>query len=351
MNNLVLSNIGRNVRTYFTLLLILTGIFNVRAQTVDFTIHFEKGLYPYFIEIQKGSQKEKQTIPVHQADVTFQLEDSLSHFTLWVEGTEMQLPLFPEDIKVNMHLMYPIASLTSNDEMLNNWLSIIRIKKEIQDQLKLRSLTADTTQYVQLFEQHWSYYRTVLEQCSLKHPNMEGVCLAEKKWLDQQEANNWKKQKYRMGVNFRRLSFRERMRNVVGTQAINVRAITPDNDSTKLKDFKGKPIVIDFWATWCGPCKKEKPYWKKMEEKYGDQVHFVSIGVKSPKEQWELQLDQNSVKNEWFISKNVEGQLDPWNVYFIPRYILIDENFNVVITDLEGPSKRAFEQQVQKILQ
>ena len=49
---------------------------------------------------------------------------------------------------------------------------------------------------------------------------------------------------------------------------------------TKLEDFKGKYVYIDVWATWCGPCRAEIPFLKKVEEKYHDKnITFVSISV------------------------------------------------------------------------
>jgi thiol-disulfide isomerase/thioredoxin len=47
---------------------------------------------------------------------------------------------------------------------------------------------------------------------------------------------------------------------------------------TRLSDFRGKVVLLDFWATWCGPCRMEVPHFKELIAKYGDRG-FVVLGV------------------------------------------------------------------------
>ena len=52
-----------------------------------------------------------------------------------------------------------------------------------------------------------------------------------------------------------------------------------DGNQVKLRDFVGKPIVLNFWASWCGPCKSEMPEIQKFYEQYGEEIHFLLVSV------------------------------------------------------------------------
>ena len=52
-----------------------------------------------------------------------------------------------------------------------------------------------------------------------------------------------------------------------------------EGNAHKLSDFRGKPVLLNFWASWCGPCQMEMPDFQKFYESHGDKVHFVIVNL------------------------------------------------------------------------
>ncbi len=63
------------------------------------------------------------------------------------------------------------------------------------------------------------------------------------------------------------------------TAAPDFTVVDGEGNKYKLSDLRGKPVVINFWATWCGWCKVEMPAFQQMYEKYGDRVQFMMVDM------------------------------------------------------------------------
>ncbi|MDQ9824562.1 TlpA disulfide reductase family protein, partial [Acinetobacter sp. 163] len=62
-------------------------------------------------------------------------------------------------------------------------------------------------------------------------------------------------------------------------QAPDFTVYTVDGEAVKLSDYFGKPIVLNFWASWCGPCKMEMPEFNKMAETLDGEVQFLMVNM------------------------------------------------------------------------
>jgi len=87
----------------------------------------------------------------------------------------------------------------------------------------------------------------------------------------------------------------------VGTPAPDFTAQTPEGKPIKLSDFKGKIVILDFWATWCGPCKVSMPGLQKIYDDVRDQgVVVLSLNVWDAKDPFDAWIAENSGKTYSF---------------------------------------------------
>ena len=64
-----------------------------------------------------------------------------------------------------------------------------------------------------------------------------------------------------------------------GSEAPEFTVYDLEGNAHKLSDFRGKPVLLNFWASWCGPCQSEMPDFQDFYEKYGEEVHFVIVNL------------------------------------------------------------------------
>lgn len=118
--------------------------------------------------------------------------------------------------------------------------------------------------------------------------------------------------------------------------------LTDRKTSLKLSSLKGKYVLIDFWASWCGPCRKENPNVVKTYNKYKDDGFTVlSISLDTDQQKW-----LGAIQADGLIWPNHVSDLGGWNskvsrqynVSSIPFTMLIDAEGNIVQTNLRGPA-------------
>ena len=112
--------------------------------------------------------------------------------------------------------------------------------------------------------------------------------------------------------------------------------ILPDvnGKSVSMKDFKGKVVLIDVWATWCGPCKVQMPFLKEVEEAYkgNDNVVFVGISVdaESAKQKWLGMIKEKGLDGVQLLDNSGKAFAKKYKINAIPRFLLIDKKGNWV---------------------
>lgn len=118
------------------------------------------------------------------------------------------------------------------------------------------------------------------------------------------------------------------------------KAVDLDGKEYTLADFRGKYVYIDMWATWCGPCRREIPYLKKIEEQFAEaQIVFLGLSVDSDKAKWADMVKGGNLSGVQLYLGNESSFLDAYRVEGIPRFILIGKDGIIIDNDMTRPSE------------
>lgn len=125
----------------------------------------------------------------------------------------------------------------------------------------------------------------------------------------------------------------------------------PNGETRALSDLRGQVVLVDFWASWCGPCRRENPNVVRAYEEYHDRGFEVfSISLDRDVNKWKRAIEQDGLVWPHHISDlkgwgSIVSEL--YGISSIPHAILIDREGNVVATHLRGTR---LEQELEKLL-
>lgn len=138
----------------------------------------------------------------------------------------------------------------------------------------------------------------------------------------------------------------------IGDYAPVFTADTPEGGKLALADVKAEVIILDFWASWCGPCRRENPNVVRMYNKYhekGLEIVGISLDKAGQKNRWLKAIAQD--KLTWKHLSNLKGWQEPiaqlYGVRSIPATYILDGDGKIIAKNLRG---QALENKVAEIL-
>ena len=141
------------------------------------------------------------------------------------------------------------------------------------------------------------------------------------------------------------------------TEPINVPDFTVydlEGNAVSLYDCLGKPVVLNFWATWCGPCRSEMPAFEKMYQQYKDEVTFLMVNVtdgsRDTIESVTAFYEDSGYSFPIFFDTTLEASIN-YGAYSIPLTFFIDKEGNLLYNQTGAISEQVLEQCMELLVQ
>jgi thiol-disulfide isomerase/thioredoxin len=130
-----------------------------------------------------------------------------------------------------------------------------------------------------------------------------------------------------------------------GQPAIDFEAYDSAGRNYNLSGFIGSYVIVDTWASWCGPCKFQEPFYIRKYNKYKkENIVFISINVDVKKNKWREDLVEMNKDILQLRAQDIDGFMNSYAINSIPRFLLFDKDGTILVSDFTYPSDKSFDE-------
>lgn len=160
------------------------------------------------------------------------------------------------------------------------------------------------------------------------------------------------------GYNYLKQSYQPKSEASVQNQADNLQKASDFTVSNKagnkvnLTDNFGKPVIVNFWATWCGPCKSEMPGFEKVYEKYKDDISFMMVNMTDGQRDTVDRVNEFIKQNGYTFPVYYDNEYSAaraYSVKSIPTTLFINEKGEIVYTHIGAADSKMLLEYAEKL--
>ena len=149
-----------------------------------------------------------------------------------------------------------------------------------------------------------------------------------------EKANN--KSKYAIEI---KEKFQNEASLMIGGKAPEISLMSPDNKKITLSSLRGKIVMIDFWASWCGPCRRENPNVVRLYQQYKDKgFEIMGVSLDTDRNRWKAAIEADGLT--WIHGSDLKGWRSApaglYQVHSIPQTFLLDAEGKIIAKGLRG---------------
>ena len=131
-------------------------------------------------------------------------------------------------------------------------------------------------------------------------------------------------------------------------EAFDFYALNPQADTVRLSSFAGSYVLLDFWATWCGPCIQQEPHFQELVRSFaaGQPIRFVKVSTDAMRRTWLSYIKQKADKgivNLWVNGDQHHLLKAAYSLHGLPRYVLVGPDGKIIDDNVSAPSLQVAE--------
>ena len=319
---------------------ILSGKININTEIENIIVDiFDGEKFQLFDTIFITKDKSFQTQYSYTEQILIRLRiKNLTPIDIILNGKDIYIYIAEQENQI----VYKIKGSTDTEYLLKGDSLYKQYKKYIQT---VYGETTDTTNNIKIKEDIFSiqssYNRQIKKLIWQTNNSISGILLTYLLQNSEQEilfldsiSDKFSKEISNNSYKDAFQKKREKIKSLpIGSEAPNIYLPSPNGENISLVSLRGKYVLVEFWASWCKPCRQQTPILQKIYQKYNTKgLEILSVSIDKNKESWIKAIQEDNIvwKNVLDTKNPIQQAVQIYDITFIPYWIFLDKNGRII---------------------